>query len=189
MSEPMTQFESRRLQDGATDGRTDLEPRDARALTEAMTVLPEGGDMYTVVGENGGTYTVDLREGRCTCPDARYREERCKHQRRAAFATGERPIPAWVERDGIDEQLGQHVGGGPERVAADGGTEIVVAGDEGELLEGDETDDDVDDVADDDGRPDECNCGEWNEGLGLPCWPCYREGFETPASADAEGDR
>jgi len=126
----MTEFESGRLQDGATDARTDLEPRDARALTEVMTVLPEGGDLYTVVGENGG--------------------------------------------------------GAPERVAADGGTEIVVAGDEGELLEADDVDDGAN--ADDDGRPDECNCGEWNDGLRLSCWPCYREGFETPASTDAEGD-
>ena len=45
---------------------TDIEPRDIRALTECMSVLDEGGDVYTVVGENSETYRVDRREtGRC----------------------------------------------------------------------------------------------------------------------------
>jgi hypothetical protein len=38
---------------------TELDARDVRALTECMSVLDEGGDVYTVVGQNGGTYTVD----------------------------------------------------------------------------------------------------------------------------------
>lgn len=57
--------------------------------------------------------------------------------------------------------------------------EIIVAGDEGEVLDGDEE-------SDDDGRPDDCGCGDWNAGLELPCWPCYRDGFEEPASAEEE---
>jgi len=40
---------------------------------------------------------------------------------------------------------------------------------------------------DDDGRPDDCDCGDWNDGLGLSCWPCYRDGFETP-NPHATGD-
>ncbi|WP_251341972.1 hypothetical protein [Haloplanus halophilus] len=73
-----------------------------------------------------------------------------------------------------------------ERVVPDGG--IVEAGDEGELLD---EDDDVVDLSEvtgeaDPDRPDDCDCGAWNGGLGLPCWPCYREGFETPASAGEE---
>jgi len=159
---------------------TDLESRDVRALTEYMTVLAEGGDIYTVVGQNGGTYTVDAREGRCTCPDAEYRDATCKHQRRVAFATGEREVPAWVDTDAVDDQLGQHVDGGPRQVATDGGSDVIDAGDDGVILEGD--DDGNDDV--DDGRPDDCDCGDWNAGLELPCWPCYREGFDTPASAE-----
>lgn len=31
--------------------RTDIESCDVRALTECMTALPEGGDIFTVVGE------------------------------------------------------------------------------------------------------------------------------------------
>ena len=45
---------------------TDLDDRTRRALTERMSILPEGGDLYTIVGENHpdreeSTYTVDLR--------------------------------------------------------------------------------------------------------------------------------
>lgn len=89
----------------------DVEERTARALTEYMAVLPEGdgADIYTVVGQNGGTYTVDGREGRCTCPDHEYRGARCKHLRRVALATGARPVPDGV--DGVDSQLGMHVDG------------------------------------------------------------------------------
>ena len=110
-----------------SDGSIELDDRDVRALSEYMTVLGEGGDVFTVVGENGGgEYQVDSRKGRCTCPDHKHRNARCKHIRRVAFATGERAIPAWVDDDAVDEQLGEHVEGGPEVVAADGG---VIAAD------------------------------------------------------------
>ena len=49
-------------------------------------------------------------------------------------------------------------------VRADGGVTLAEFG-------GDDYDDD---------RPDDCVCGEWNSGLGLCCWPCYRDGFEVP---------
>ena len=124
---------------------TDVEPRTERALTECMTVLPEGGDIFTIVGENeNGEYRVDSRAGRCTCPDHKHREATCKYIRRATFATGEQPVPGDV--DDVDE---------------------------GEVL-----DEPVD------GRPEDCDCGDWNAGEGLPCWPCYRDGFDTTASAD-----
>lgn len=161
---------------------TDLEPRDARALTEYMTALPEGGDVYTVVGENGGTYSVDARAGRCTCPDAEYRDARCKHQRRVAFATGERTIPAWVDPDDVDAQLGEHTDAAPAVAATDGGTDgIVVADDDGEILDESEGENESDD-----GRPDDCQC--WDASLTLPCFPCYREGFEEPNPETPGGD-
>ena len=91
---------------------TELDDRTERALAECMTVLPEGGDVYTVVGENqNGEYRVDAREGRCTCPDHKHRDVTCKHQRRFAFATGQHPIPAGVET--VDPLLGEHVDGEP----------------------------------------------------------------------------
>jgi len=123
-----------------TQDRTDSEPLDeldARALTEYMTVLDQGAargaeDCYVVVTESGSEYFVDLRSGSCTCPDAMHRDRRCKHQRRAAFATGARPIPEWVDTDAIDPDLGAHVDG---PVMTDGGTGIIDAGDDGVIVD------------------------------------------------------
>lgn len=96
---------------------TDLPKRAVRALTEKMTVLPDTGrvknadDLFLVVSESGSEYLVDTREGRCDCPDAEYNlepEERCKHERRVAYATGSEPIPLWADQSAIDPQLGDH---------------------------------------------------------------------------------
>lgn len=146
----------------------DTEPRTVRALTEYHSVLADVGsvrdapDMFTVVSQSGKSYTVDSRSGSCTCPDATHNldveaSERCKHARRVAFATGERAIPAGVATAvDVDPDLGQHVDGSLRFVAADGG--IIEASD----------------------RPEDCECGEWNDGLSLPCWSCYRDGFKEP---------
>jgi hypothetical protein len=148
---------------------TDVAPRTERAPTECTTVLPLWGDVYSVTTESGAEYRVDGRDGRCTRPDHNHRDVECNHIRRVAFATGDVPIPGDV--DGVDDLLGEHVDGEPQVVAADGG--IIEAGDDGEIL--DESDDD---------RPDDCDCGDWNNGLKLPCWPCYRDGFEEPNASD-----
>lgn len=142
-----------------------LDDRDVRALTESMTVLPEAPDLYDVVGQNGnGSYTVDLRDGRCTCPDHKYRGVRCKHLRRVAFATGERPLPAWIDCDAVDALLGEHVDATPHVAATDGGVTTDAVDGESEELTDDET-------------PEDCDC----EGLpdGVPCWACYRAGRAT----------
>jgi len=117
-----------------SDDHESIDNRTERALTEYMTVLDEGGDIYTVVGENeNGAYQVDARKGRCTCPDHEHRNARCKHLRRVAFALGEEAIPSEV--DDFEPQLGDHVGGEPitaepradeGAVATDGG---VIAAD------------------------------------------------------------
>lgn len=106
---------------GEVEG-TDLEPRTECALTEYMTVLPLGGNIYSVTTQSGSEYRVDAREDRFTCPDHKHRDVRCKHQRRVAFATGDRPIP--TDFDGVDEQLGEHVDESPCVAAADGGEDI-----------------------------------------------------------------
>ena len=147
----------------------DLEQRDVRALTEYMTTLPLGGDVYSVTTQSGSEYRVDAREGRCTCPDHEYREVRCKHIRRVTFATGEQPIPAWVDADEVDTQLGEHVEETPKVATTDGGVTLDSFG-------GDNRDDD---------RPGECECSPLFEDL--PCWPCYRDGFEEP-NPHATGD-
>jgi hypothetical protein len=133
---------------------TDLDQRDVRALTEYITVLPEGGDIYTVVGQNqNGEYAVDSREGRCTCADHRYRGTRCKHIRRIALATGERPIPAWVDADEVDSQLGEHVEGTPKVAVTDGGVTLASFADE---------------------KDDEDGC--WCDDHSFPCFDCYSDG-------------
>lgn len=158
------------LERAGTDGRTDLEKRDVRALTEHMTVLFVGGNIYKVLTESGTSYRVDALEGRCTCPDKQYNLEDgglCKHERRVRFATGERAIPAWVNADAVDPLLGEHIDGTPR--AAITGT-IEVGDVSGQSLE--------------EARPADCGC--WSADQGLPCWPCWRDGFETP-SLEAEG--
>ena len=101
---------------------TDLEPRTERALTEYMTVLSLGGDIYSVTTESGSEYHVDAREGHCTCPDHKHRDVRCKHQRRVAFAVGDSAVPSGVEE--VDEQLGEHVEESSRMAATDGGEVI-----------------------------------------------------------------
>lgn len=97
-----------------------LDELDARALTQYLTVLDDvdrvrgAPDLFLVVSESGSEYLVDARGGACECADHEYRGRRCKHLRRVAFATGRESIPAWVDRDDVDDQLGQHVDGGPD---------------------------------------------------------------------------
>jgi hypothetical protein len=153
---------------GTDDGTAALEPREARALTEYMTVLDDVDEardapgLYRVVGQHGSTYTVDARSGACTCPDATHRlapDERCKHAARVAFATGERAIPAWVDRDDVDPDLGAHVDG-PRFAATDGGQ--VTLGEAGDETAADDTDEAAADA-------EECDCDELPDD-----WPCAR---------------
>jgi hypothetical protein len=53
--------------------------------------------------------------------DHQYREVECKHIRRLRFATGQRPIPAWVNAGEVDTKLGEHVEDTPKVAVADGG--------------------------------------------------------------------
>jgi hypothetical protein len=172
----MIEFDSATLESVVTDNCTDLEERDVRALTEKMSVIPEGRDIYSVSTESGREYTVNTRERRCNCPDGQYHDPEggCKHLRRVKYATGETPLPAWGDIDAVDNLLGEHVKASPRVAVADGG-DVIVAGDDAETLDGED---------EEDGRPENCDCGEWNADSGLSCWPCYREGFKKPASAD-----
>jgi len=167
-----------------TTARTDLEldDRTRRALAESLSVLTPRGTPVTdanrtlvsVVSHSGESYRVDVLKGRCTCPDHEHREARCKHLRRAAIALGTRPVtPAELAGTDVDPNLGVNAPG-PRVATTDGG--IVEAGDDGEVL------------TDDDGRPEDCDCGAWNADGELPCWPCYREGYDTPVGTAAETD-
>ncbi len=76
--------------------------RTVRALTEVMTVLDSIGrarnadDLFLVNSGSGSEYLVDTRTGSCECKWKQFNSgKECKHQKRVAFATGERPIPQW----------------------------------------------------------------------------------------------
>lgn len=169
-----------------------LDDRDIRALTRHVSVLSAFGDAepseYVVVGESGTERHVDVLAGTCDCPDHEHRGVRCYHLRAADFASGRRPIPAWVDRGSINNSLGAHIEDAPvfaseadaeaadvteatEQVMTDGGT--VVSDDE-PLGESEES-----------GRPDDCSCIAEMDPDDLGCWPCYRDGFET-RNPDAE---
>jgi len=130
-----------------------------RAQWEAFefTVL-DGGDVEVVNGSHADdddhTYTVHIEGGipsDCTCPAWEFQPGACKHMVGVAI------------RDPVLDAATD-----VSTARTDGGTTVDVA-----------TETDTSDDHDGD-RPDDCDCGDWNAGLNLPCWPCYREGFETP---------
>jgi hypothetical protein len=111
------------------DSGTDLEARDRRALQQYLTVLPDTGradgeELFLIVSESGSEYLVDIELGACECPDFRHRtpEGGCKHLRRVAFVTGRRPIPASIDREQVDDHIGEHVDTDLRYVATDGGS-------------------------------------------------------------------
>lgn len=129
---------------GGTTDRIDLDDRDRRALTERMGVLADAPEVagepstFLVVGCHGDSYVVDATTDECSCPDYDHNlptaggRETCKHRARLAFATGERAIPAGVDRDAVDEMLGAHLPGAEPRVAATDGGIILDAGADGD---------------------------------------------------------
>ncbi|NLV14035.1 hypothetical protein [Haloarcula argentinensis] len=102
--------------------------RTVRALTEVMTVMDSIGrarnadDLFLVNSGSGSEYLVDTQTESCECKWKQFNPSKeCKHQKRVAFATGERPIPQWVDDDALDDQFGLHVDGEPRKAVADGG--------------------------------------------------------------------
>lgn len=79
----------------------DLDERAVRARTEAMAVTAFGTSVYEVASQSGNSYLVDVRAGRCTCPDHVIRGARCKHLRRVAIeiTEGRVPPPGYVAAD------------------------------------------------------------------------------------------
>ncbi|KDE58324.1 hypothetical protein EL22_05580 [Halostagnicola sp. A56] len=100
-----------------------LDDRDGRALTTPMTVIEDAGivrgadGVFEVTSASGREYIVDIdapADARCSCDDQKYRrpDGGCKHICRVLFAIGAKPIPSWVDRDDVDDQLGAHVASG-----------------------------------------------------------------------------
>lgn len=154
-----------------------IAPRDARGLTEVMSVLDNVGrardadDLYLVVSSSGREYLVDIRQRVCECPDFQHNlpdgdRHACKHIARVTYEIGARPIPGWINRDALDDQLGLHVSATP-RVAP---TAVVT---DGGQLKDDETRAE---------RPADCSCVapvDRNDGRELPCFQCWRAGFRS----------
>jgi hypothetical protein len=180
---------SKPMSDNTTEASESIAPRTRRALSEPLSVVSLDGTpvesrdetIVMVVSHSGETYHVDAEAGRCECPDHEYRDARCKHIRRARVALGLQPVDSQVLVSvDVDATLGANAPG-PVVATPDGG--IIDAGDDGEILDEEESEERNDD---DDGRPDDCDCGDWNADLELPCWPCFRDSFEEPASAEEE---
>lgn len=76
-------------------------------------------------------------------------------------------IPAWIDTD-------------DGRTLAPEVTEAVTADERAARDAREDVNEDTDAL------PEDCDCGEWNADEEFPCWPCYRDGFETPASIDEE---
>lgn len=62
-----------------------------RAFDEFFHIESNGSDdEYTVFSGSGNTYTVNVSDGSCTCPDGQ-RGSWCKHAHTVLFQTGELP--------------------------------------------------------------------------------------------------
>ncbi|ELZ01578.1 hypothetical protein C480_17872 [Natrialba aegyptia DSM 13077] len=138
-----------------------IETREAKALTEIMTVLgdlpavQDDSDRYSVTTESGREYHVHVVDGTChkkngeECPDQEYNlddDDVCKHVHRARYAVGLKEIPEWIDEDAVDDDLGAFVPTKHEssaadadahtdaKVVADGGA-VARSADDAEILE------------------------------------------------------
>jgi hypothetical protein len=163
----------------------EVEKRTRRALEEPLSVVALDGTpvesrddtVVMVVSASGENYHVDATAERCECPDAKHRDPDggCKHVRRARAALGIEPIDRRaLATVNVDEQFAANAPG-PVIATSDGG--IIDAGDDGEVIDDDTTADE---------RPADCSCtgSRLEAEAELPCWPCYRDGFEDPALVD-----
>ena len=89
----------------------EIDKRDRRALSEQLTVIEYGPDIYRVYSETGREYLVDVRTPSCTCPDFMYREADCKHIRRARIEAGQRDL------DSLEEEIREAIAKLDEHVA------------------------------------------------------------------------
>jgi hypothetical protein len=144
-------------------------------VTNASYGFEKGDHRYIVtVEDRDGVFVPD----KCECPADQYNEEySCKH--RVAVATIGGPVVLGAAMVYTSDG-GSH--SGPitmaDKIRTDGGTDVRT-----------DRDKHVDGDTGANNRPDDCDCGEWNEGLALPCWPCYRDGFEMANPDQSEGSQ
>ncbi|QRV17375.1 hypothetical protein JMJ58_15055 [Haloterrigena salifodinae] len=134
----------------------DLDDRDARALTEHITVVPTydgSGDAEGVSPTTTCRIDTETLEG--DCPDAKYNcaDGRCKHVRRYEFASGRRLVPEWIDDSAITQPFGEFVddatadleptageSSSGRAIATDGGVTVREAADGAEILKDDDVD-------------------------------------------------
>jgi hypothetical protein len=95
---------------------SDLHKLDVKALTTKMTVYPEAPGVWLVQHNNEHHVSRVDGEFHCDCKGYQHGHE-CYHVRRLMFELGVRDVPAWANKDAIDEQFRAHVG----PALADGG--------------------------------------------------------------------
>lgn len=99
----------------ATTAGEAFEKRDLRAATEGIKLEKEAPGMYWARGK----YMLDVFQAVCECPDHRFRNNHCKHLRKAEMLEDERDIPPIPD---LDEDLREQVEAANDEIAiADGG--------------------------------------------------------------------
>lgn len=92
-----------------------------------LVALRKTGGIYTVRGESGNTYRVDIATEECSCPDQqRTSIDRCKHLRRVQMEIRQRTVPTPDGR--LPDRPVADGGIGAERTAEDGPDERRVEG-------------------------------------------------------------
>lgn len=116
-----------------TEEREGVDARTMRAATEVMTVFEEADGVFEVITESGNSYTVELEEPACTCPDFEYRDVRCKHIRHVELRAGK--IDVGKVRDELEERK-EKVEKKAEELEAERKELEEAAGKIGETIEG-----------------------------------------------------
>jgi hypothetical protein len=135
-------------------------------VTNASYGFEKDEHRYVVtIEERDGVFVPD----KCQCPADQYNEEySCKH--RVACATIGGPVllgaaMAYTSDKGDHSEPTTMV----DKIRTDGGTDVRMDSQES-----------VTDETEAAGRPEDCRCTSFIADGGLPCWPCYRDGFEEP---------
>lgn len=159
-----------------------------------MTVVPDAPGMFEVYNGDGESYVVDLVSGACTCPDAEYHEpeDGCKHLRRVEMEAGIRDVPQVCAEHAapLDVKLAINARADADEPEPEPEPRIIpettkparaVMADGGQVLEPETRGSGAEE-----GRPEECICHSDDD---LPCWPCFRVGFEAPDPTGEGMDR
>lgn len=134
-------------------------------VTNASYGCEKAEHQYIVIVEDrNGIFVPD----KCECPADQYNDNyACKHRVAVATVGGSIVIGAAMAYTS-DKSSQSEPTTTADKIGTDGGTDITP--DTADHVAGDS------DAVD---RPDDCDCASFITDHGLPCWACYRDGFET----------